>query len=444
MSAVLIEIAVILLLMVINGLFSMSETAIISARKIRLQQRAEAGDARAKAALEVANEPNALLATVQIGITLIGILTGVVSGATISEEIETVLQGIPALAPYGEAIGVGIVVALITYFTLIIGELVPKNIALTNPEQVAMLVAVPMRRLSRIATPFVKLLDLSTKIALMLLGIKASDEPHVTEDEIKGMMKQGAQTGTFKEVERKIVEQVFWLDDLNATSVMTPRTEIAWLNVNDPPEAIRAQFLKHKYSRYPVAEDSLDNLIGVVRVKDLIALNLHDLDLRKVMQPAVFLPETTSTLKILERFDQEQTHIAFIIDEFGGLQGLVTISDVMEVIMGQGLSGVMRHDSIVRRADGSVLLDGLLTIEEVYNILDIEPPKTGRPIYSTLGGFVLAHMGNIPNAGDTFTAQNYKFEVMDMDGRRVDKVLATPQPPPSDSPSDQVTDAKPA
>jgi putative hemolysin len=430
--------------MVINGLFSMSETAIISARKIRLQQRAEAGDARAKAALEVANEPNALLATVQIGITLIGILTGVVSGATISEEIETVLQGIPALAPYGEAIGVGIVVALITYFTLIIGELVPKNIALTNPEQVAMLVAVPMRRLSRIATPFVKLLDLSTKIALMLLGIKASDEPHVTEDEIKGMMKQGAQTGTFKEVERKIVEQVFWLDDLNATSVMTPRTEIAWLNVNDPPEAIRAQFLKHKYSRYPVAEDSLDNLIGVVRVKDLIALNLHDLDLRKVMQPAVFLPETTSTLKILERFDQEQTHIAFIIDEFGGLQGLVTISDVMEVIMGQGLSGVMRHDSIVRRADGSVLLDGLLTIEEVYNILDIEPPKTGRPIYSTLGGFVLAHMGNIPNAGDTFTAQNYKFEVMDMDGRRVDKVLATPQPPPSDSPSDQVTDAKPA
>ncbi len=426
MTDVLIEIAIVLLLMVLNGVFSMSETAIISARKIRLQQRADTGDERAKAALEVANAPNDFLATVQIGITLIGILTGVVSGATISEQIALALQNVPVLAPYGEAIGVGIVVAIITYLTLIIGELVPKNIALTNPERIATLVAGPMRRLSRLAAPAVKSLDFSTKIALRVLGIKASGEPNVTEDEIKVMMRQGAETGTFEEGERHIVEQIFWLNDLNASSIMTPRTEIVWLNVQDDPADIRAQLAKHPFSRFPVADGTLDNVIGVVRVKDLVTQE-PPYDLRKAVQKGVFLPEGTSALKILENFQKEQTHIAFIIDEFGGMQGLVTISDVLQIIMGDGLSGVMKHDSVVRRDDGSYLLDGLLTIEEVYQLLRIEPKENSKG-FSTLAGFILEHLGNIPNTGDNFETQGYKFEVVDMDGRRIDKVMVTPLP----------------
>jgi putative hemolysin len=428
MSPVAIELLFIVVLLIANAVFAMSEAAVISARKPRLHQRALEGDSKAQTALDLANNPNDFLATVQIGITLVGILAGAFGGATISQELELVLARITPLEPYSEALSLVLVVIAITYFSLIIGELVPKSIALNNPERIATAIARPMRLLARFSSPVVYLLSQSTNFVLRVIGIKPSQEPLVTEEEIKVMINQATQTGTFKAVESQMVGQVFRIGDLRAAALMTPRTEIVWLDINDSAEEIRRKIAEGGFSRFPVADGSLDKIAGIVRTKDLLVRQLagEGLDLRACMQKPLFVPETTSVLKIIEQLRQNRIHIALVIDEYGGIQGLVTMNKVLEEIIRDDLGSHGSEDNapqIVRREDGSWLLDGMLPVDRLRDLLDLETLEEEKG-YQTLGGFVMAHIDRVPVEGDHFEVEGVRFEIVDMDGYRVDKVLA--------------------
>jgi putative hemolysin len=426
-----IEIIIALALTIANGVFAMSEAALIAARKIRLQQRAEAGDAGAKVALELVSNPNAFLATVQIFITLLGTFLGAFSGTTLARPLADALNTIPLLQPYSDSLSLTIVVLLVTYVTLIIGELVPKAIALNAPENIAALVARPMQVLSRIAHPLVVLLDVSSKVLMRLLGIKENADEGVTEAEIKGMIELGTQTGQFEEMERHMVERVFRLGDLHVAALMTPRTEIVWLNADDDEAETRAIITKYGFTRYPVAQGSLDNVLGLVRAKDLLnrALKTQSLDLRAVMETPLYIPETMPAFKILEELRQSSSHTALVIDEFGGLQGLVTLNDVLGELLGDALlpTDGKSEPQVIRREDGSLLLDGMLAIDHLKDVLKLKLlPGEESGDYQTLGGFVMAQLGRIPTSADRFEVENLRFEVVDMDGHRVDKVMVTP------------------
>ncbi|MBX3061446.1 MAG: HlyC/CorC family transporter [Anaerolineae bacterium] len=409
----------------------MSEAALIAARKIRLQQRADSGDEGARVALELASNPNAFLATVQIFITLLGTFLGAFSGTTLAKPLAELLNTIPVLSPYSESISLAVVVLLVTYVTLIIGELVPKAIALSAPENVAVLTARPMRVLSRIAYPVVVLLDFSSKIVMRLLGIKETSDATVTEAEVKGMIALGTQTGEFQKIEQHMVERVFRLGDLHVAALMTPRTEIVWLNVDDDQETTRSIVVKHGFARYPVAQDSLDNVLGLVRAKDLLnrALSGQPLDLRAELETPLYIPETMSAFKILDELRKAASHTALVIDEYGGLQGLVTLNDLLGELVGDALlpNDGSAEPQVIRRDDGSLLLDGMLTVDylkEVLALRQLPGEETGD--YQTLGGFVMTQLGRIPVSADHFELENFRFEVMDMDGHRVDKVLVAP------------------
>lgn len=425
--AISFEIILILLLLLANGVFAMSEIALVSARKSLLKHRADNGDARAGAALELADSPDRFLSTVQIGITLIGIFAGVFGGATIAEQLAERIAVIPVLAPYAEGIGLGVVVITITYFSLIIGELVPKRIALNNPEKIAALMARPMRLLSRIAAPVVFLLTFSTTIVLKLLRVKPSTEPSVTEEEVRALILQGAEAGVFEHSEREIVESVFRLDDRSVDALMMPRGKVVWLDVNASFEEIRRTITENSYSRFPVCEGNLDKVIGIVKAKHLLerCLNNEPLDLRAAMTAPLFVPETRTALQVLEFFKNSHTHIALVIDEHGGVEGLVTINDVLEAIIGEMQTSGAETPAVMRE-DGSYLLDGELPIDEFADIFNIGSSlEIERGNYHTLAGFVLARCGLIPKAADVFEWRNLRFEVIDMDGRRVDKVLVS-------------------
>ncbi len=408
----------------------MAELSIVSARKARLQQLVDEGNTQARAALELARSPNQFLATAQIGITLVGILAGAFGGATIAEEIATRLDEIPVLAPYGETIGVGIVVLVITYFSLIIGELVPKRLALNNAERIASAVATPMRALSRIAAPAVWLLSVSTDLVIRLLGVKASNEPPISLGEIKVLIEQGTESGVFETSEQDMIESVLRLDERRVGAFMTPRTQIVWLDVQDSLEDIRRKIANSQQSLFPVAEGSLDNVLGIVRAKDLLHQSLAGqlLDLGVLLRPPLFAPETMSALKVLELLKRREAHIALITDEYGGIQGKVTHIDILEEIAGNIPSaGEPDEPQATRREDGSWLLDGLLHIDELKELFDLDKlPGEGHGHYQTVGGFVMTRLGSIPTVGQYFEWGKLRFEVVDMDGRRVDKVLVTP------------------
>ena len=408
----------------------MSEAAVISARKARLQQLADAGNSQARAALELATHPNEFLATVQIGITLVGILAGAFGGATIAEEIAARLSVIPFLAPYGEVIGVGIVVLGLTYFSLIIGELVPKRLALNNAERIASVVAAPMRALSAIAAPVVRLLSVSTDVVIRVLGIKPSAEPSITPEEIKILIEQGTESGVFEETEQDMIESVLRLDERQVGACMTPRTQIVWFDLEDSPEDIRRKIANSQHSRFPVIKDSLDNVLGIVRATDLLTQSLASqrLDLIALLRPPLFIPENMSALKVLELFKQKGTHIALVTDEYGGIQGMVTHNDILEAIVGYIPSaGEPAEPEAMRREDGSWLLDGLLPIDKLKEIFDLEKlPDEEHGNYQTVGGFVVTQVRSIPLVGQRFEWGKLCFEVVDMDGHRVDKVLVMP------------------
>ena len=427
MPGVAIEVIFVFVLILANGMFAMAEIAIVAARKPRLQQRAEEGDQKALTALGLANDPANFLSTVQIGITLVGVLAGAFGGATIAEQISIWLDQSPALAPYSEVIGVAVVVILITYFTLILGELVPKRLALNNPERIATSLAAPMRTLARIASPLVGLLRLSSDLVLRLVGVKPSNEPPVTEEEIKVMIEQGTQAGVFDAAEQDMVEAVFRLGDRRVGNLMTPRTEVIWLDLGDTSEENRKVILDSNHSIFPVAKGSLDQVIGLVQAKDLLAACLagKDLVLEEVLSQPIYVPETMPALNVLEMLRESRVHTALVIDEYGGFQGLVTLFDILESIVGDiPDAGGPVEPEVIQRDDGSWLVDGMLPVDEFKEIFRLSSlPSEGRGYYQTVGGFVMAHLGRVPEAGDNFEWSGLRFEVMDMDGFRVDKVL---------------------
>jgi putative hemolysin len=421
------EILVLFLLILLNAVFALSEIAIVSARKVRLEQLARE-DKRAEVALKLANNPNQILSTTQTGITLVAIFSGAYGGANLSSNVAELLAQIPVFAPYSKALGFGLVVLCITYLSLVVGELVPKRLGLSNPEKIAILVAQPLAWLSRMVSPIVHLLSQSTNLILRLLGINASsnDSP-ITEEELKIMLKQGTEAGTFEEAEQDMVERVLGLGDRRVSQIMTTRPDIAWLDLEDSAEVNRQKLIESNHTRFPVCQGSLDEILGVIEVTDLLSdcLRGEGFDLTKDLQQPLFVPESTRGLKVLELVQQSGHHIALVVDEYGVIQGLVTRKDILEAIVGD----LPRLDEIedaqvVQREDGSWLLDGTLAIEDFKDLFEIgELPGEKQGNYHTLGGFVITHLGRIPHAADHFEWQRLRFEVVDMDGNRVDKIL---------------------
>jgi putative hemolysin len=429
MSEILGEIVVIFSLIMANGVFAMSEMAVVTARKSRLQDWANKGDARAGAALELANAPNRFLSAVQIGITLIGILAGAFGGRTLAERIAEYFSGVPGLEPYSRAIGLSVVVMTITYFSLVIGELVPKRLALRHPESIAAFIAGPMRFVTQISAPMVDLLSLSTDAVFRLFGRHHVQEPPVTEEEIKTLVQKGTEAGVFEESEQDLVEAVFSLGDRSARSLMTPRTHIVWLDLDDSVEAMRAKVIESKYSRFPVSAGNLDQVSGVIHAKDFLAQQVTGkaLDIRALMQDPLFVPRTVSALHVLELFKQTGKHIAFVVDEYGGTEGLLTHHDILEAIAGEiSLGEKQAEPKAVQRHDGSWLLDGMLAVEEFKEIFQLKDlPGEKKDAYQTVGGFLFTQLGRVPSVSDSFVWNNLRFEIVDMDGKRIDKVLVT-------------------
>lgn len=430
MSGVATEIAIVLLLILLNGIFAMAEIAVVSARRVRLQQMAMRGDRGAQVALQMAQSPNRFLSTVQVGITLVGIFAGAYGGARIAAPLAEILAEVSWLAPYAQGISLFLVVGAITFLSVVIGELVPKRIGLNSAERIAARVARPMQTLSVLATPVVRTLSLATEAVLGLLGIEASSEADVSEEEIRVLVEQSAQAGIIEEAEREMVESVFRLNDRPLEAMMTPRPEIVWLDINAPEEENRRIIMEAEHSRFPVCEGSLDRVLGVVRAKDLLSdcISGGPLDLRGAMIEPLYFPETMRTLRVLEPFKQSGSHLAFVVDEYGGIDGLVTLIDILEAIVGDiPTEEEIVEPPVLQRDDGTWLIDGLLTLGEFEALFAVKRfPEEG--VYQTLGGFVVYMIGRLPITGDSFEWGGYRFEVVDMDGHRVDKVLLTNLP----------------
>ncbi len=428
MSQVIFEILLIAVLILINGLFSMTEIAVVSSRRVRLSGAAAAGSKGAKTAIELQESPERFLSTVQVGITLVGILSGAFGGALLSDEIAELVAGVPFLAPYSATLGFLVVIILITYFSLVVGELVPKNIALNRPETVATMFSRPMSFISRAAAPLVWLLGNSTTLLLKLLRIRPSTESAITEEEIRAHIAHGTELGVLDQTEQEMIEGVIKLDDQRVTALMTSRMDVNWLDLDDGIEINRAKLIETPFSRLPVARGDLDNILGVVKARDLLSqvLSGGELNIEQALKQPIFVPSTRSGLELLETFQSSHTLMAVVIDEFGSVEGLITINDLLEEIVGDLPSGGIVHQSFVVRDDGSMLMDGKLSVvdfKEILRITNLPDDEVGS--YQTLAGFVLARLERLPIEGDKFTWESYEFEVIDMDGRRVDKVLVT-------------------
>lgn len=431
MTELLTEIGFIVALLLANGVFAMSEMAIVSARRARLQQRAAEGHAGARIALDLSAAPAELLSTVQIGITLIGIVAGAFGGASLSKLLAPWFEAIPAVAPYSEPLAFGLVVVAITFLSLVIGELVPKRIALSAPERIASLVAAPMRGLSRLASPVVKMLGFATELILRILRVKPMDDTPVSEEEIKIMVEQATKAGVLEMAEHDIVKNVFRFGDLRVSAIMTPRSEIVWLDASKPLEENLPRVAASHHSYFPVCQGSQDAVLGMISVKALWACAEAGKkpDLTDALLKPLYVPQSMPGLRLLEVFKQTRRHIALVIDEYGGVQGIVTLIDVLEALVGDiPTAEGPRDEMIVKRQDGSWLLDGLVPVGRFKEIFKLKTlPGEGRNYFHTLGGFVMMHLGRIPSVADRFEWDGYTFEVVDMDGNRVDKVLVTPR-----------------
>jgi putative hemolysin len=422
------------ILLLLNGVLAMAETALLSVRKARLQTDSNKGDKRASAVLKLTENPNQFLSVIQIGITSIDLLIGALTGATLGVWINAQLDKFPALEPYSGVIGLLVGVLPITYLSLVLGELVPKRLALRDPEEVSSVVAGPMIFFSKIFSPIVRFLSFSTEAILKLMGVKVSDEPPVTEEEIHLLMDQGTQAGVFEESEQDMVEGIFSLGDQRVYSLMTPRTDIVWLDIEDSLEEIRTKIAESEYSRFPVRQDTLDVILGIVKTRDLLVQSLsgEQIRLKDLLRPAFFIPETMFASRALEIFKEKGTELLLVIDEFGGLQGLLTINDIIEEIVGEI---EFEEPQATQRQDGSWLLDGMLEVDEFKELFKLKLlPHEDE--YETLSGFVMVSLGQVPQTADQFEWNGYRFEVIDMDGRRVDKVLVSTLPqrqPPQES-----------
>lgn len=416
------EIAIILILILLNGLLSMSEIALVSARKSRLETEAKRGNKSAKAALALACEPDRFLSTVQIGITLIGILTGLYSGEAFAGDAAKVIARIPALEPYAYAIAKVLIVLAVTYLTLIFGELVPKRIGMGMAEKISKFVAKPMKILSYIAGPLVWLLSASTSLVIELIGIKNDESNRVTEEEIKAIVKEGMDGGEIQEVEHDIVERVFNLSDREADSIMTHRSELVWLNVDDSATEIMCKVRGDMHDVYPVCCGRLGELVGAVHMKELFGkINATDFSLKEIMEPANCLPENQSVYATLEEFKNTNSKYGFVIDEFGEVLGIVTLKDIMEAIIGEVTEKGKERD-MIKREDGSWLVEGQYSFYNFLEAFDLEELYRGHD-HNTLSGLILDKLKHIPTTGEKLSWCGFDFEIVDMDGARIDKVL---------------------
>jgi putative hemolysin len=421
------EFAVISALLLANGLLALAEMAIVSSRKPRLTQRAADGNLGAKAALELAKDPTSFLSAIQTAITLVSVLLCVFAGATIAKSLAEVLSRVPFLVPYAGALSLGFVVLALTFFTLLIGELVPKQVALSAPEKFASLVSVPLRRLSRIFFPAVKVLTVSTSWSLRLLAVKPSLEPPVTEDEVRTLIEQGAQAGVFHKDEGKILKRVLRLDDMTVSDIMTPRTTIESIDVRIDRQKMIEMVLSSHHNLFPVYDHNPDNFTGTISARSVLDPNFStSQDMSPYVVNPHYVSESMPVLKLLSRLKLSNRQVAIVVDEYGSSCGIVTVTDLMEAIVGDIPDDSSDQSaSIVKRRDGSILIDGMLNIHEFNEVLNLkgsnQVPDTD---FQTVGGFVMAQLGRIPKEADRFTWNSWIIEVVDMDARRVDKVLA--------------------
>ncbi len=402
----------------------MAEIALVSARKARLEAQANRGDKRAKEALELANHPDRFLSTVQIGITIIGILTGIISGEKLKTDLVRFLNNFDSIKDYSNGIATTIIVIIVTYFSLVLGELVPKRLGLSRPETIAKYVAGPMKWVSLVTHPFIWLLSKSTHVLVSLLNIKAKDN-QVTEEEIKAIISEGTEQGTIEEAEQEIIERVFHLSDRNITSLMTHRSDIIWLDLNENEDSIKDKIIHEPHSAYPICDGDIDNIKGMVSLKDLYVTD--DLTLFKdIMKPALFVPENITAYKVLEKFKQRKIHACFIVNEYGSVEGMITLNDILEAIVGDLPQFDLEDYEIVEREDGSYLVDAQIPFYDFLSRFEkTEFMHEGEQEFDTLAGFILHKLERIPHSGDRLEWKGFKFEIVDMDAQRIDKVLVT-------------------
>ena len=416
------EILIILGLILINGIFSMAEIALVSARKSRLEGQARKGDEKAKAALKLANHPDVFLSTVQVGITLIGILTGIFSGENLKAPIAEYFSRFDWSREYSNGIATTVIVVILTYFSLVLGELVPKRIGLAKPESIAKQMAKPMSWLSRITFPFIWLLTSSTNVIVKLFKLKVSDN-QVTEEEIKAMISEGSEHGAIEEEEKEIIERLFHLGDRNITSLMTHRTDIIWFDEQETVQNFKDRFEVLTYSTYPVCNKVVDDITGVVFVKDIVKASATTI-LKDLAKPAMFVPENNSAYQLLEKFKSSKIHSCFIVNEYGTLEGMITLNDVLEAIVGDVPQSGQEEYGILERSDGSFLVDAQIPFYDFLSHFEkTEWMNEGEQDFDTLAGFVLHELEHIPVTGETFEWNGFDFEIIDMDGQRIDKLI---------------------
>lgn len=422
------DIVLLLFLILLNGILAMSEIAVVSSRKARLQKLADDESPGAQSALELSNEPSTFLSTIQVGITTVGILSGAIGEAALADPLTVWLGNSALIEPYARGIALTVVVVGLTYFSVVIGELVPKQLGLLAPEKTASLIAPPMNMLAHLAGPLVWLLAASSSFLLRLMGAVRKEEPPVTDEEIKVLMEQGSEAGVFHESEQAIVSNVLRLDEQRIGAIMTHRTDIYVLDLDEPEAEIRNRIAESPYTRLVVCRDGLDHIVGILRTADILkdALAGKPLEIEQSLRPPLYVPEGVSTTHLLESFRKSRQQCALIVDEYGELQGLVTLTDVLTSIVGElPSSDIPEEQDIIVREDGSLLIDGSVTIERLKSVLEIGENLPGEEenAFNTLGGFVMYVLGRIPAATDHFEAAGCRFEVMDMDRNRVDKVL---------------------
>ena len=417
------EIFILLALILVNGLFVMSEIALVSARKGRLESMSNKGDLKAKAALHLTENPDKFLSTAQIGITLISILTGVYSGEKFSADLKPFLEKIEFFKPFAETLSTVLIVIIVTFLSIILGELVPKRFGLIRAEKIARVVAGPMNFLSSFAYPIVWLLNYITKIIFKLFNIKASGDNAITEEEIKAMITEGSEHGTLEEEEKDIIERVFHLGDRNITSLMTHRTEIVWFDILDTVQTITEQHDQINYSTYPVCDKTVDDIKGIIYIKDLLKAHPSTI-LKDLAKPALFVPENNSPYQVLEKIKQTKIHSCFIVNEYGTLEGMLTLNDILEAIVGDVPQTGQEEYEIVKRNDGSYLVDAQITFYDFLSRFEkTEWMNEGEHEFDTIAGFVLHELERIPITGETFEWRGFEFEIVDMDGQRIDKLI---------------------
>ena len=418
------EIFILIGLILLNGFFSMAEIALVSARKTKLELQANKGDLRAKAALALANHPDNFLSTVQIGITLIGIFTGIYSGDKIIEDVKIWLNQFPYLLQYSQGLATFIVLILVTFLSLILGELLPKRIGMAAPESIAKIAAGPMRIISLITFPFVWLLTRTTKLLVNLFNI-TSDDNQMTEEEIKAIISEGTETGAIEISEQEIIERVFHLGDRNITSLMTHRSDIVWFDINDNEETIKEKIVQEPHTVYPICEGNIDHIKGIVSIKDLY-ITPDNIQFKEVMKPALFVPENNTPYQLLEKFKVTKIHTCFIVDEYGSLLGLITLNNILEAIVGDIPQPDVQDYEIVTREDGTFLVDGQIPFYDFLSKFEkTDYIDEDEHDFDTLAGFILHELERIPHTGDLLDWKEFHFEIVDMDSHRIDKILVT-------------------